>query len=238
MDDVPQIGSPVMVRDLAGEVYASRIESRGPGAFTGVLTVAKPVGIPAARPHPVGAPLEVLYTGPFGVRVIPVELAATRVEGRVLLWDLSRVGASWVEQRREFVRVPTFGRMTIRPLDDVPLDGVRLDDVPRREPELQGYLVDLSEAAVQCAVWRAGGSLDLSQDTRVVTEFTVRGDLFTRAGSVHGLRSGPADVDTLAIIRFDQTDSEATALRRVVFATQVDMRATWRRMRDSGDPRR
>lgn len=229
--DLLEVGSLVMLRDDAEEVHASRVEECRPG----LLTVAKPVGIPAALPYRVGTAIDVLWTQPSGVRVIPTELIATRSEGRVLLWDLGQRGESWVEQRREFVRVPTFGRVSLRPVVSAADGAVTIyDGALAGSSVLQGYLVDLSEASVNCAIWSADADPQLQPGSPIEAEFTVRGETFIRSGMVHGLRRSGQDGDVLAVVRFEQTDGEAKALRRVVFATQVDMRSTWRRVTAEG----
>lgn len=214
---LPRVGTGIVLRDLTEAAYASRIESWD----RQTITVVKPVGVPAAFPYPVGTPFDVVWPSPAGVHVLPVELAATRSEGQVLLWELRPVAEPWVEQRREFVRVPAFGRVVLT---------TDAGDDPDVAPlTLQGYLVDVSEAAMQCSVWAEPDDALLVTGSRVVAEFTAHGAGFSRLGIIHGVRQGAQDHEMTVVVRFDQTDAEAKALRREVFAAQLDLRQLWRR---------
>jgi hypothetical protein len=209
---LPRVGTGIVLRDLTEAAYASRIESWDRER----ITVVKPMGVPAAFPYPLGTPFDVLWSSQSGVHVLPVELATTRSEGQVLLWELKPVAEPWVEQRREFVRVPVFGRvvLTTDTADDP-------DQVPLT---LQGYLVEVSEAALQCSVWAGPDDPLLTAGSRVVAEFTVRGAGFDRHGVIHGARRGAEDNEMTVIVLFDQSDAEARVLRREVYAAQLDLR--------------
>lgn len=204
-----RIGTGVILRDLREEVFRSRVESW----FGSVLTVVKPMGVPAAYPYPPGTAFDLLWTEASGLHVLPVELARSRAERRVRLWDLIVVGEPWIDQRREFVRVPAFGRLSLAV----------------GETEFHGYLVDVSEAAMQCSVWAEADDPALRCGAAAAAEFTAHGAPFRRTGTVYGVRPAAESNETLVVIRFSQTDGEAKELRREVFAAQVDMRRTWRR---------
>lgn len=206
-----------MLRDLAEAVYLSRIESFD----RRVLTVVKPVGVPAAAPYEVGAPFDVLWTSAAGQHVLPTELTGTRSEGAVLLWDLIPVAPPWIEQRREFVRVPVFGRLRMT-------FGAEAEWAPAPEAA-SGYLVDVSEAALQATVWAEPGDSRLAVGARVVAEFTAHGEEFNRYAVVLGARPSGTAGELTVVLTFDQTPAQATALRRVVFSAQVDLRADWHR---------
>ncbi len=214
---LPRVGTVSVLRELAEAAYASRIESWD----RKLITVVKPMGVPAAFPYPPGTPFDVLWSSTAGVHVLPVELAATRSEGPLLLWELRPVAEPWVEQRREFVRVPAFGRVLLT---------TDTGDEPAQVPlTLQGYLVDVSEAALQCSLWAGPGDRLLVPGGRVVAEFTAHGAGFTRHGVIHGVRRGEEDHEMTVIVLFDQTDAEAKVLRREVFAAQLDLRQVLQR---------
>lgn len=289
MIELPRIGSAVMLRDRGGAVFASRIESFDRAA----LTVVKPVGVPAAYPYPPGSRFDVLWTAPSGQHVLPAELHRSRAEGTVLLWELRPVAAPVIEQRREFVRVPAFGRVVLwLDRDDRAGDGAAdgfvdgfsdeaggrgsgaglggglegagagdeagswgwrggdsggdlADDrgSDRGAPGLmrigadtarrEGYLIDVSEAAMQASIWAEPDDPLLAEAGRGIVEFSAHGTSFTRAGVVHGVRPGAVGHEMTVIFRFDQSGAEATELRREVFAAQVDLRQRWRREADS-----
>lgn len=219
---LPRSGTGIMLRDMADAIYPSRIEA----VDRDVITVVKPMAVPAAYPYPVGSPFDVLWTDVAGQHVLPAELASARSEGSVRLWELKPVAQPWVEQRREYVRVPAFGRVTVT----VPSD--ELDQTPTA---LHGYLVDVSEAAMQCSLWADPDDPALIASQQLTVRFTARGVEFDRRGVIFGARRGGQDNEMTVVIRFDQTAAEATELRREVFAAQVDLRHAWRRQQQAAD---
>lgn len=219
---LPRSGTGIMLRDLADAVYPSRIES----IDRDLITVVKPMSVPAAFPYPVGSPFDVLWTDAAGQHVLPTEMTHSRSEGSVRLWELRPVAQPWVEQRREFVRVPAFGRVTVNVLPD------ELDQPPTI---LHGYLVDVSEAAMQCGLWADAEDPALIASRRLTVQFTSHGVAFNRHGVIFGARRGGQDHEMTVVIRFDQTASEATELRREVFAAQVHLRQVWQRQRQAAE---
>lgn len=226
--ELPRVGVAVMLRDLAGAVYGSRIEAVDPHA----VTVVKPTSIPAAQPFLEGTPLDLLWTDPVGRHVLPTELLRSVVEGQVLLWQLVPVTEPWVEQRREFVRVPAFGRVSMRVIHDEapesadPTSDETADEVP---PSWSGYLVDVSEAALQATLWTEPGEPVPITATRVLVEFAAHGTEFSRTGVIYGARRASREQEMTVVVTFEQTRAEATALRREVFAAQLDLRDNFRR---------
>lgn len=106
---LPPVGSPAALREEDGRLYPSRVE----GVDDAALTVAWPSGISAATPFEPGAEFELTWASGSGIYAVPVRYAAPRTEGAVRLWDLEVVGAVVVEQRREYVRVPTAAAVTV-----------------------------------------------------------------------------------------------------------------------------
>lgn len=216
---LPRSGTGIMLRDMADAVYPSRIEA----VDREVITVVKPMAVPAAFPYPLGSPFDVLWTDTAGQHVLPAELTTSRSEGTVRLWELKPVAQPWVEQRREYVRVPAFGRVTV----------VVADEEPEGPPTvLHGYLVDVSEAAMQCSLWAEPDDPALVASRPLVVDFAARGVALSRHGVIFGARRGGQDNEMTVVIKFHQTAAEATELRREVFATQVDLRQAWRRQRE------
>jgi hypothetical protein len=225
------IGALVMLRDLREKVFISRVESVGHSS----LTVAKPMGVPAAYPYPIGTRFDVLWTGPTGLHVLPAQLTATRAEAPVLLWELAAAAEPWVEQRREFARVPVFGRVAMWPAgdvdygDDEPGDDGSMVDPSALASARRGYLVDISEAAIAASMWSTPEDPLLAAGTGVGCSFTARGEVFRRAGRVHSARASVQDGEMWVVIQLTQSERQAKALRRQVFAAQVDMRRALRR---------
>lgn len=229
MDGTLWIGALVMLRDVRGEAFLSRVESTGERT----LTVAKPIGVPAAYPYPIGTRFDVMWTGPTGLHVLPAVLTATHAEAPLLLWEVTQAGEPRVEQRREFARVPVFGRVAISPRDDVDgppgdeaTDGG--DDVASLAPARHGYLVDMSEAAVAASIWADLDDPLLAEGAEVQCTFTAHGETFHRIGRVHSVRPSAQDGELWVVLQLEQTEGEAKALRRQVFAAQVDIRRTLR----------
>lgn len=221
---LPRVGTGIVLRDMTEAVYQSRIESWD----REIITVVKPMGVPAAYPYPPATPFDVLWTDADGQHILPVELTATHSEGPVLLWGLTPVAEPWVEQRREFVRVSAFGRVTLQA--DPEAEPEDFDSDAPLKPQHRGHLIDVSEAAMQCSIRAQPDDPLLVPGMRVVVEFTAHGTPFSRIGVVHGARPGALDDELTVIVQFDQTVSEAKALRREVFAAQVDLRHSWQRI--------
>lgn len=209
MDGTLWIGALVMLRDQGGDAFASRVESTSDGS----LTVAKPIGVPAADPYPIGTPFDVMWTDPTGLNVLPTRLTATHAEAPVLLWELTAVGEPHALQRREFARVPVFGRLVLTARDADPPAVAR-----------HGYLVDMSEVAIATSVWADADDPLLAVGTEVACLFTAHGEEFRRDGRILSARPSDQDCELWVVIRLEQTEGEAKALRRQVFAAQVDIR--------------
>lgn len=222
---LPSTGTPVMLRGAADELYGSRIE----GYDRDLITVVKPTGISAAHPPPPHAPFEVLWTAPDGLYALPVTLAGHRADQHVLLWNLRVAGMPWRQQRRAYVRVPTFGRITVtRALGDGTPE-------PAIEPaQWHGHLIDISEAALQCSITVPDGAAELPDGTPLIAEFTFNGEAFCVVGMVYLQRRTGSGSEMLVVIRFETTEAQAQALRRQVFAIQVDMRRLQRDTADGG----
>lgn len=228
----PWIGALVMLRDQTGEVYPSRVESTGDGT----LTVAKPMGVSAAHPYPIGTRFEVMWTDPTGLHMLPAVLTATDTEAPVLLWELTAAGQPHVEQRREFARVPVFGRIAIRSRDQIvePPDADTEGDGAALAPARHGYLVDMSEAAIASSIWADADDPLLAEGAEVECSFTAHGEKFRRYGRIHSAKASARHGETWVVVQLEQNEGEAKALRRQVFAAQVDIRRTLRRRRTVG----
>jgi len=114
MVDLPDVGDPVAIRDEQGRTYRSRVED----IDADIITVAQPVDLPVLEPFVEGDELLLTWTRAEGVAVLAAHLAATRTERTIRLWDLLPTGQSWTEQRREHVRVPAGGVVTVQVITD------------------------------------------------------------------------------------------------------------------------
>lgn len=216
--DLPSIGDPVVLRDADGLVYSSRVEDLDGD----MIAVARPADLRAALEYPEGMELQLVWTLSTGVHVLPVELAGASVDQHIRLWHLAITGAGWSEQRRDYVRVPAVGRITLEP--EVPEEELGLGAAAEPEWRLDGQLVDLSEVATQCAVPAATDDPRIAADTRVRCEFGVNGQSFDVRGTIVIVRAGSGARDARVVVRFDPARATADALRKQVFAIQLAIR--------------
>lgn len=218
--EFPQIGDPVALRDDAGLIYASRVEDVGDDQ----ITVARPADLRAALVYDVGLELDLVWTHPTGIHVVPTELADTSVERQIRLWHLAVTGAVRTEQRRDYVRVPLEGRIELDAGGDDGDDGD--DDAPSNpygEP-LVGQLVDLSEVATQCTVPTDRDDARIRIGRRLRCRLTVAGVEFSLTGEVIIVRPGDGIRDCRVVVRFLLSRAESDALRKQVFAVQIAAR--------------
>lgn len=209
MTELPGIGDPVTLRDAGGLTYASRVEDINDD----VVSVARPADLRAALEYDVGLELDLLWTLPSGIGVVPTELTGTAVDHHIRLWELTMTGDAHVEQRRDYVRVPLTARIQIsaEPADE--------DDAP-----LDAEFVDLSEIAAQCAVKVAIDDPRIEVGRTVRCRFALGGDDFSVAAEIAIVRPGATAHEARIVIRFAQSQSVADALRKQVFRIQVQIR--------------
>jgi c-di-GMP-binding flagellar brake protein YcgR len=212
MDSLPSINDPVVLRDEAGREYRSRVEDLEPG----VLTVAQPLDLPAEHAFRPGTGMLVTWTCARGTAVLPTRLLGVHAEGRLRLWTMAITGDGWVEQRRRFVRVPASGPLTLRLRGDQPaLEAV------------SGHLLDMSEAALRCAVDATTAERLLANDVEVTAIFRF-GDAEFAIPARTGFRrpsERPSEQAELVVI-FDEPVECADALRKQIFARQLRTRHT------------
>lgn len=84
----------------------------------------------------------------------------------------------------------------------------------------------MSEAAIAGSIWAAPDDPLLAAGTEVECSFTAHGESFARVGHVHSARASAQDGEMWVVVQLEQTEGEAKALRRQVFAAQVDIRRT------------
>jgi hypothetical protein len=216
MDSCPDINAPIVVRDLDGRTYPSRVED----VSTDALTIARPLNLPAEHPVDPGTEVEVGWTSWRGVTFLRGRLVRTRSEGAVRLWVLAITGESWREQRRDFVRTRAAGPVTLRPLGCEP-----------EADAVAGQLVDVSEAALCCTVeGRSASALADGAEVSVCFRFGdghggVEGDGdggFELRGRVSDRRPGIRSASLLdLVVTFDDPGRAADRLRREIFAEQL-----------------
>jgi hypothetical protein len=226
MVDLPEVGDPVAIRDEQGRTYRSRVED----IDADVITVAQPVDLPVLEPYVEGDELLLTWTRAEGVAVLAAHLAATRTERTIRLWDLLPTGQAWTEQRREHVRVPAGGMMTVRAIvEETSADSDGAGDEPAEPPQpLKAQLVDVSEAALRCSLTPGQDDGGLAEGVPVSTRFSVRGNEFEIPGVIHRRHEGERPEPTRLIVLFEHSERVADALRKEVFAVQLELRRSQR----------
>jgi c-di-GMP-binding flagellar brake protein YcgR len=203
----PNINDPVVLRDQANREYLSRVEDLG----VDLLVVARPHDVPVDEEFGSGTELSVAWSdSEGGVMVLPTRILTGYAEGTLRLWSLVVTGPATTQQRRQFVRVPASGPVTLRPTEGNASEPVK------------GTLLDVSEAAVRCTVGAGSADGFLTGQSAVVVEFRFGAAEFAIPGHVDFLRptKHPAQYEELVVL-FDEPVADADALRKQVFAQQV-----------------
>lgn len=205
-DDVksPAVNQPVLLRERGlqfqgehGGEYASRVES----VEGDLLTLARPLDLPAENDLGEGSRLDVVWTGPRGLHEMPVTVVAEGVDGPLRVWRAEPTGPIRRTNRRQHLRVAVGGMMMLA----------------TDETTMSALMMDASEAALRCRV--EGRAQELTEDTSVRTEFTIGGEEFRATGIV--FRRAPLDTGTELVITLRHGERSATALRRALFAEQL-----------------
>ncbi|MFL6162265.1 MAG: PilZ domain-containing protein [Jatrophihabitantaceae bacterium] len=204
--------------DLDGHEFCSRVEGVE-DAGDGVLVLARPLTLPLEHQFDFGRPLFVSWPDPEGLTEATVTLVGTRMREHLGLW-VTEVIEVHRHQRRQFVRVPALG----------PIELVSSGGEPGAPfPHVAGHLVDISEAALRCAL-QAPDAEALTQVSGLLVSFALDGDRFTLPATL--LRTEPSRKDYLVtecVLTFSIDDREAAELRRRVFQEQVKIRRAERR---------
>jgi hypothetical protein len=203
----PRLGDPIELRDVRGEVYASRVE----GLDDGRITAAEPLDLPAAGVDDRTGEWDVVWTEDTGVHCVPTRLDATSVDHHVRLWHLRVIGEGWTEQRRDYVRVPWSGRIVITPDGDV------------GDPYTATF-VDLSEVAAQCLVELPRDDPRVAVGLAVSCAFAIADDDFVVDGGIIVVRPGGTSRQCRVVVKFAASRAQSDALRKNVFRIQLARR--------------
>jgi c-di-GMP-binding flagellar brake protein YcgR len=215
MIELPEVGAPLVLREPDGGSYRSRLQD----IDGDLLVVDLPADLPATQLFDEGAQFELTWTMATGVHVMPVELAGSRTERLLRLWELAIAGEPWTEQRRAHVRVPVTGAVTLAVAPET--------DAEAPEP-ITGLLVDISEAAAQCQVSALSDDPRLAGDTAVTVRFTLRDEQFELPGVIYSSRAATQPGRAVAVVQFHHSERQADALRKQVFAVQLEARRSRR----------
>jgi hypothetical protein len=222
---IPDLNQPVLLRGEEGE-FASRVE----GHDEGVLTLARPFGLPLETQLDDGAPFDVEWTSGTGLHALPVRVTERTVDGKVRLWQARPTGPARALNRRAHVRVPVATTAVVE------VDG----------RAIEAFLLDLSEAAVRCLVsgpmptsatgaqgdesqtdggpvgGHRGSDGEQSAGPRIRVRFALSEQEFDLPGAIY--RSTASHTGTELIIMLPEDERTASSVRRAVFAEQIRMR--------------
>lgn len=203
---LPVADTTVRIRDAAGRLWESRVETSGPDG----VTVGRPLDLPSEGAPALGDTIEISWHTDGASYQLPTELVGTGRDGRVALWVLAPRGEALRLQRRAHFRVSYAAQVVL--------------GVPQKL--VIGHLVDVSEAAVRCRI--SPEDVPVVEDgTSLTVTFSIRETRFELAGTV--LRnwsterpSGESALDV--VVMLDVTEAQAMALRRALLAEQVRQR--------------
>ncbi|RNM12486.1 PilZ domain-containing protein [Nocardioides pocheonensis] len=207
MEQHPDLGDPVVLRDPEGREHPSTVRDLG----NGLLVVAQPRDVPADEVIGTGADVTVTWADADGVvMVLPTRILAVHSDGPVARWSLAVTGPAYTQQRRRSERTAASGPVAIRTVGG------------EQSHVVNGSLVDVSEGGVRCAVAAGAADRILMGPQEVVAEFRLGTVDFAVPGRVEFLRptANPARLEDLVVV-FDEPVSDVGALRKEVFALQV-----------------
>lgn len=209
---MPAIHRLVTITDQDGREYRSRVEDVGDG----MLTLARPLTLPAEHPFQLGRLLLVSWPDPDGLTLATVRLTETMQREHLGLW-LTAVEDLRRQQRRQFVRVSALG-----PIELMAVGG------PAGEPfpHVAGQLLDVSEAGLRC-VLRSTDAEALAGTLELLVSFAVTEARFTLPAALLRAEVSRRD-EQLAecVLTFEIDERSAGDLRRLVFAEQLRLRRT------------
>lgn len=207
---MPEVHRLVTIADADGHEFCSRVED----VDDRILVLARPLTLPLEHQFDIGRPLFVSWPDPEGLTIASSTLVGTRVRGHLGLW-VTEVAELQRQQRRQFVRVPAWGSIELVATGDEP--GAPF-------PHVAGHLVDVSEAALRCAL-QAPDAEAVAGAPTLIASFTVDGERFTVPAAV--LRAEPArrgEEVTDCVLTLHLADREAGELRRRIFREQLRIR--------------
>jgi hypothetical protein len=208
---LPRVHRLVTISDDEGQDFCSRVED----VEDGQLTVARPLTLPLEHRFEVGNLVYVSWPDPAGLTSATTRLARSHTRGTLGLWELQVVGELHRDQRRQFVRVPALGQIELALVSE---------ESGEKFPHVAGHLLDLSEAALRCAL-HAEDAGHFPQDADVLTSFALEERQFALPASVLKGERRRNDEDVVELVlSLRVVDPDASALRKLIFAEQLRQR--------------
>jgi hypothetical protein len=188
---LPEIDALVVLRDQYGGEYRSRVVAVSAAS----LRLQRPADLPGAL---TGARLLVIWPDRTALWVQPVVVDAARSDGE---WVAALAGQPWREEIREYGGAALDATVQVR--------------YAAGDSELiaDGLVIELSEAAVRCAVPNEHTGVRVAQ-TPVRVDLALASDLFEFTGVVMaGRPAGRSDLRLEVVILFDRPVPDAEKLR-------------------------
>lgn len=214
MPDVvlPQPGDVVIIIDEDGLEHRSSVEG---AVQDGRIALLRPDGLALGAPLLIGDAITLTWAaGENKVGMARSRLAAMRRVGDRPVWDAELIGEPWEIERRAHTRVPVDGAVTVSQVVD--------DDSPTAGRSAAGTLVDISVAAVRCAV--AAREIWASRrHSRVIVVFELEAASYRLTGHVLSGEVARRDASLRdVIVTFDQSEADLARLRS--YLTTVEAR--------------
>jgi hypothetical protein len=200
---LPPSGQTVVILDEDGHEHRSVVE-----AVTDEqrMELRRPAGLAIGVPLLIGDVMTLTWTaGENTVGMVRARLVAMRRHDELAVWDVELIGEPWKIERRAHVRVNVDGTIRVSQVVD--------QDAPTAGRSAEGSLVDISEAAVRCAldareIWAS------RRNSHVLVVFELGGHAFELpgrvvAGEIARRNSGLRDV----VVSFDQPAEGLEPLR-------------------------
>jgi c-di-GMP-binding flagellar brake protein YcgR len=206
VDEHPEVNDPVVLRDHAGDEYASRVVDLG----AALVVVARPHDLGGDAAFGTGTELSVAWADSDGaVTVLPTRILAVHGDEKQL-WSLVVTGPAAIGQRRRFERVTATGPVELRPAGG------------NETAAVTGTLIDISEAALHCSVETGSADAFLGARNEVVATFRFGTADFAIPGRVEFARGTkrPMEIEELVVV-FDEPVADAEGLREQALGQQV-----------------
>lgn len=200
MDTLPGAGQPVRLRDVTRSEYSSVVT----GVEDGLVAFARPADFPGPAEFGVGYRLEMEWPGERSLLLVALQVVDVRITDDGVVWLGRAVQPVRREQRREYVRVPMGGPMTLQQ------DGATH----------HATLVDVSEAALRA---RFKATVELAVGAELRAAFTVNDLVFLVDAALYRVEES-VEGHRDAIVVFSLDERAAAELRRAVFGEQIRQR--------------
>ncbi|MGI8666385.1 MAG: PilZ domain-containing protein [Jatrophihabitans sp.] len=212
------------IADLEGRAFRSRIED----VAGDCLVLARPLNLPVEHEFGIGETVLLSWPDPGGITSATTELIESTLRGPLGLWTVRVIGDYRREQRRRFVRVPLAGPVRLVPVVG---EGEAAGSAGPAGPAclagsvpVAGQLLDISEAALRCAV-RADAVGGLTIEAEALVDFTLAHQDFSFTATVMKLQPDRRDQEAIEVVLvFEIGEEQAALLRRAVFAEQLRIR--------------